>query len=176
MTVDELIKRHEALRLELYDDKTGRPVASGSVLYGKMTGGWGHNFTDDGVSHEVADALFIADRHMATAEAITVFGRGYFTANEPRQAALIDMAFNLGQPRLAGFHNMITAVLAGDWDTAAREALDSEWAHQVGVRAVEDAEILRTGNWPPALVAQLGQSGEPAAMPALPAPPVANAG
>jgi len=54
------------------------------------------------------------------------------------------MAFNLGQPRLAGFKKLRAAVLAGDWDLAAAEALDSRWASQIGRRAVEVAALLRT--------------------------------
>jgi hypothetical protein len=34
---------------------------------------------------------------------------------------IADMIFNMGYSRLAGFKNMKTAVLAGDYKTAARE-------------------------------------------------------
>jgi len=55
------------------------------------------------------------------------------------------MAFNLGQTRLAGFKRLRAAVLAGDWDWAAAEALDSRWASQTGRRAAELAALLRGG-------------------------------
>ena len=54
------------------------------------------------------------------------------------------MAFNLGQTRLAGFKRLRAAALAGDWDRAAAEALDSRWASQTGRRAAEVAALLRT--------------------------------
>ena len=41
--------------------------------------------------------------------------------------------------------NVSAAVLAGDWDRAAAEALDSRWASQTGRRAAELAALLRGG-------------------------------
>ena len=45
------------------------------------------------------------------------------------------MAFNLGQTRLAGFKRLRAAVLAGDWDWAAAEALDTPRVHCTGAAA-----------------------------------------
>jgi lysozyme len=53
------------------------------------------------------------------------------------------MAFNLGGPRLAGFTRLRAAVMRGDWDAAAGEALDSRWAVQTGRRATDIAAMLR---------------------------------
>ncbi|MGB2107678.1 MAG: hypothetical protein ACPHZ5_05850, partial [Candidatus Puniceispirillum sp.] len=58
--------------------------------------------------------------------------------------ALISMAFNLGQTRLAGFRRMRAAVNDGNWSGASAEALDSYWAIQVGRRAREIAALLRS--------------------------------
>ena len=54
---------------------------------------------------------------------------------EPAQRGLANMAFNLGVPRLRGVSRMLAALKEGDFDTAATEALDSQWADQVGERA-----------------------------------------
>ena len=58
---------------------------------------------------------------------------------------LISMAFNLGEPRLAGFRRMRAAIAAGDWHRAASEALASRWARQTGRRAIHIAELMRDG-------------------------------
>lgn len=145
--MDALIKRHEGLRAKLYDDKTGRPLKSGDKLEGKLTGGYGHNFTDNDLSPEIIDALYEADRRAAVGLASRLFSPVYTAIGEVRQAALTDMAFNLGG-KLGEFRHMIAAVIAEDWDTASTEALDSTWAQQVGLRAETDAEMLRTGRWP----------------------------
>jgi lysozyme len=55
------------------------------------------------------------------------------------------MCFNLGMPRLRQFRNMLAALEAGDFETAAREALDSRWAGQVGARAERIAAQIRDG-------------------------------
>lgn len=64
---------------------------------------------------------------------------------EPRQRALVNMAFNLGRTRLSGFRKMIAAINSDDWPEAARQCLDSKYARQVGERAVRIATALRFG-------------------------------
>ncbi|MDY0274783.1 MAG: glycoside hydrolase family protein [Desulfomicrobium sp.] len=64
---------------------------------------------------------------------------------EPRQRALVNMAFQLGETKLRGFKKMIAAINAGDWETAKKECLDSKYATQAKKRAQRVAEVLRTG-------------------------------
>jgi lysozyme len=65
----------------------------------------------------------------------------------PRQAVLIDMAYNIGVPRLMGFKKTLAALNRGDYPEAARQMLNSKWAKQVKTRAVHNAEIIRTGRF-----------------------------
>lgn len=58
-------------------------------------------------------------------------------------AALINMAYNLGVPKLLGFRKMWKAIDERDWSRAADEALDSKWARQVPERARRIAADLR---------------------------------
>ena len=60
------------------------------------------------------------------------------------QNGLADMAYNLGLPRLLKFVKMWAALEAGDFATAADEALDSKWARQVGNRADHIADEIRS--------------------------------
>jgi lysozyme len=142
VNVADLIKRHEGYRDRAYLDTLG--VA---------TIGWGHTAPDvcEGMTctGEQAEAWLRRDIQNAVVDAAVALGSQYFYGlDEVRRAALTDAAFNLGRARLAGFTHMLEAIRRGDFDRAAREALASRWAAQVGVRAQEVAGMLRDGRWP----------------------------
>ena len=65
-----------------------------------------------------------------------------------RQAALIDMTFNLGVAGLAQFEKMRSCVDIRDWPGAAKEAKDSDWYKQVGSRGRRIVYILQYGKMP----------------------------
>ncbi|KZN30044.1 hypothetical protein N480_03610 [Pseudoalteromonas luteoviolacea S2607] len=67
--------------------------------------------------------------------------------NPARKAVLINMAFNLGIHGLLAFKKTIAAVERGNWDKAAIEMFDSRWAVQVGERANQLTEQMKTGEW-----------------------------
>lgn len=48
-------------------------------------------------------------------------------------------------PRLRQFRNMLACLQVEDYEGAAREALDSRWANQVGDRARRIAAMIREG-------------------------------
>jgi len=60
---------------------------------------------------------------------------------------MIDISFNLGQTRLRKFQKALTAMAQSNWNTAADEFMDSKWSKQVGNRAKELTEIIRTGKY-----------------------------
>ena len=62
-----------------------------------------------------------------------------------RQLVLIDMAFNMGVPRLCKFKRMWAAVHNNDFQTAAKEMLDSKWAVQVKSRSHKLANMMHHG-------------------------------
>jgi lysozyme len=68
---------------------------------------------------------------------------GYRPYNQVRSRALVNMAFNLGN-RLAGFKKFLAAVNSNDWATAGVEMMDSQWAKQVGARAVRLRKMIET--------------------------------
>ena len=67
--------------------------------------------------------------------------------NPARQAVVIDMLYNIGPARFAGFKKMRAAIERGDFETATKEMLDSKYAKQVVKRAAENARMLKTGEW-----------------------------
>jgi lysozyme len=68
-----------------------------------------------------------------------------YAHGEVRARVLINMAFNMGIYGLMGFRRMLSAFYDGEFEKASREMIDSAWARQVGKRAIELAEMMRTG-------------------------------
>lgn len=67
--------------------------------------------------------------------------------DEIRQRVIIDMAFNMGVPRLNKFVKMWKAIDEQDFAEAKVQMLDSRWANQVGNRAVRLSNAMDTGEW-----------------------------
>ena len=65
-----------------------------------------------------------------------------------RQDALCNLCFNLGLPRLMKFKLALGHLQNGNFEESADEFLDSLWAKQVGQRAFEVADMIRTGDYP----------------------------
>ena len=65
--------------------------------------------------------------------------------DQVRQEAMINLSFNLGATRLRGFRNALAAMAEEDYETAANEFMDSKWSSQVGRRAYEVTQMIRTG-------------------------------
>ena len=129
----ELITEHEGIRSKPY-----------LCPAGKITIGIGRNLEDVGLSKDEINYLFANDLKSARMTCRMLF-RDFSSIPETRQAALLDMALNLGQPRLSKFRNMREAVDLRDWRTAAAEAKDSAWYRQVGRRGEKIVSILETG-------------------------------
>ncbi len=135
MTAVQLIQKHEGLRLTPYRDSRG-----------KLTIGYGRNLEDRGITAMEALMLLQADFTEVYNHAL---GWSWFRLlNLPRQAVILDMAFNLGVGGFLKFERLIDALQRGDYAAAAAEMLNSAWAHEVGDRALEDAQIMDTGAWP----------------------------
>ena len=134
MNLVEQLIRDEGLRLKPYRDTAG-----------KLTIGIGRNLDDVGISHDEALTLLQADIERASrwlrANLPWVSG-----LDEVRQAAMINMAFNLGS-RVYEFAQFLRKLQSGDYESAASEMLDSLWASQVGPRADRLAQQIRTGQW-----------------------------
>lgn len=62
-----------------------------------------------------------------------------------RAAVLVNMAYELGVHGLLGFHQMLTAVQAGNWALAASDMDFSKWEKQVPNREGRLAAQMRTG-------------------------------
>ncbi len=132
MELKQWIKNNEGLKLKLYKDTVN-----------KWTVGYGRNIEDNGISKDEADYLF--DNDFARCQRELAPYPWYVNQPQNVQYALMNMCFNLGIGRLLGFRKMIMALTAKDYTNAAREALDSKWATQVGDRAKQVALMIREG-------------------------------
>lgn len=62
-----------------------------------------------------------------------------------RQAVILSMCYQLGMGSLLGFHDMWKALFLGDFNEAAKEALDSKAAREdTPERWARNAEMIRT--------------------------------
>jgi lysozyme len=114
---------------------------------GKWTIGVGRNLNDRGLSDIEIEMLLNHDVDIAVDDAESIFGLQFKTWAPARQAAILDMLFNLGKTRFEDFGNMISAIRRLNWNDAARHAKSSLWYTQVKGRAIEVVKMLETGEW-----------------------------
>jgi lysozyme len=153
--VNKLIT-HEGLRLQVYKDTLGIDTI-----------GIGRNLKDRGITDEElewmdipsidtvyehgiteADAMYLAQNDVQIVEEELV--RAHPCVEEldaVRQLILIDMAFNMGVPRLSKFKKMWAAIDENKFDVAAKEMLDSRWATQVKSRSTKLAHAMHHGEF-----------------------------
>ena len=86
------------------------------------------------ITQEQADYLLDYYVGIAEGDCITIFGDQWCQLSDLRQEVLINLAFNLGLPRLKAFRKMIVAIREEDWTEAAAQMLDSKAARQTGKR------------------------------------------
>ena len=149
----ELVK-HEGLRLQVYQDTLGIDTI-----------GIGRNLKDRGISKEELDELDIptidhvyeygiteADAMLLAENDVQIVEEELLRAHPcvedldaVRQLVLVDMAFNMGVPRLCKFVKMWNAIHEKKFDVASKEMLDSRWANQVKSRSVKLANAMHNG-------------------------------
>ena len=134
MTLKDMLIKHEGLRLSPYRDSVG-----------KLTLGVGHNLSDKPISHNTAMTMLDDDIADAMRDCQTF---SWYAGLDPvRKDVIVDMVFNMGLERYKGFRMMQLALMKADYANAADEMLNSLWAKQVGLRATELSQMMRTGNY-----------------------------
>ena len=133
----KMLKRHEGVKTHCYKDHlgletigVGRCVAEGSL-----------GLSDDEVEYLLANDI------ARCREELTDSYFWFPALNDERQAACINLIFNLGATRLRGFVKSLDAMANEKFDLAADEFMNSKWANQVGNRAIEVTDMIRTGQW-----------------------------
>ena len=131
----EQLKIHEGMKLKPY-----------KCTAGKLTIGIGRNLEDVGISMEEANMLLRHDIQEATRQLLHAFP-WMDDFNDARISAMINFTFNVGIGTVKKFENTLSYMQSGEWNKAADEMMDSRWARQVGNRAIEVTEQIRTGKW-----------------------------
>ena len=134
----EMLKRHEGVESHAY-----------KCSENKVTIGVGRNVDKSGglgLSDDEVDYLLQNDIDRVSSELDSEY-EWFAGLDDVRQDAMIDISFNLGQTRLRAFKNALAAMAKGDWRAAADEFMDSRWSGQVGNRAKELTEMIRTGQY-----------------------------
>lgn len=140
-TLEQLIERHEGRRSTVYDDATGMGVRPGYHILGNLTIGVGHNLSKP-LSANVINLILAEDLDEAKTDCLHAFP-WFADLTEPRQWVLISLCFNMGLGRLLRFQQFLQAMSLGDYETAARELLDSKAARQLTARYTELANLIR---------------------------------
>lgn len=139
MTSEELIIRHEGTKKH-----EGRHIPYKCSM-GVLTIGIGRNL-EKGISDAAAHFLFAEDMEEIRAQCRTL--PYYSRMDNVRRAVIENMVFNLGFKTFKTFVRTGKAFEDGKWDDAAKYMLESLWAKQVGKRATELAQMIKTGEWP----------------------------
>ena len=131
---EQLIKRHEGLRLEPYRDSLGI-----------LTIGYGRNLERGGGGLSEDEALHLLHNDLqATIDDLSKFP-WFRRQTDARQAALCNLRYQLGPSTFRQFKRFIAALAADDYLTARLELLDSRYAAQVPGRANEIANMIEAG-------------------------------
>lgn len=131
----EQLKRHEGIELKPYQDTVG-----------KWTIGVGRNLDDIGISEQEAEMLLMNDIKEAERQLVALMPWTK-ELDEVRFSALLNFVFNVGIGTALKFVNAMGQLKLGNYDMAANEMLKSKWAIQVGQRAIDVSEQIRTGEW-----------------------------
>ena len=139
MNLREQLQEFEGLRLKAYYDTLG-----------VLTIGYGHvdsSLTEQTVwTKEQAENQLDRDIEEKTQQVrkhIPWFDR----LNEPRQAVLVGMAFQLGINGLLGFNKTLGAIRDERWNDAAGGMRASKWFTQTPKRVNRMARQIETGEW-----------------------------
>jgi len=148
----EATKQFEGFKPKIYKDSKG-----------KNTIGYGFNIDDstvrefipedvlDGkrsITRKESDFIFKELYSVAQQDAIKFVGEAsYANLNDARRGVLVDMAYNMGSPKLNQFIKLKQAVVHGNWRKAAHEMRNSKWFKQVNRRARILVEQMRTGKY-----------------------------
>lgn len=155
-TSSNFTQQQEGLRLSAYMDTTGNPtIGYGNNLNSPVTkqawktAGIQTPFSDAAkgtaaITPEEAANLHMASQQIAFNDAADLFPT-LAKMPEGRQAALIDLSYQLGKPRLAKFGGMISAINKGDYVSAVKHLKNSDLWKQTPERAKRVARMILTG-------------------------------
>lgn len=132
------LKVDEGFKLCVYEDSLGYAT----IGYGRMVD------SRKGGGITLGEAQYLLDNDVyKVCQQLSPFA--WFQAQDSvRQAALANMAFNLGIDGLLHFPHFLGFMLTKDYPNAAANLVNTRWHTQVGVRADRIIQLIETGAWP----------------------------
>lgn len=110
---------------------------------GYLTIGYGINLEATPIPEHIAE-LWLA-HELNRVESHLMCLDWFIVLDENRRHAIIDMAYNMGVAGVCKFKSMISALRKKDYETAAKELVDSKYFRDVPNRARRNRDILLTG-------------------------------
>jgi lysozyme len=145
----ELLRQEEGVRYSPYLDSLGYPTIGVGFKLGPQGASLrDYTFTlSNNTINTWLDELVTAvyARMMQNSEINFALGH----CNSARQDILISMAYQMGVAGLGGFHQMLSAIIAEEWETAASQMMSSCWAKQTPSRAQRHRDVMLSGQWRP---------------------------
>ena len=140
--IEAMLVRHEGRRNRWYKDTKGlwtNGIGHLATEHDDVSRDWSDEEVDQNFNTDLADKVRLLDAQCP----------GFKTLDSCRQDALTDMCFNMGWHRLSKFEHMLQALVDGDFELAASEALNSKWAMEdvSYERSHEISEMIRTGEY-----------------------------
>lgn len=126
----------EGLQLKAYKDHLGYLTIGVGRLIDSRRGG--------GLTEE--EAMYLLNNDIAKCERFLSDNLPWFNfASEPRQRALVNMAFQLGFKGILGFKNSLNLMSEGKWVEAGDELRKSLWYKQTPKRAERVIALIVKG-------------------------------
>jgi lysozyme len=136
------LKRHEGVKTHAYRDSLGvLTIGCGRNISGKKP--------NKGIGLTIDEIEYMLQNDVE--RTIKELSLEYVWFNDMEEGArrdgIINMHFNLGRFRFAGFKKAIGHMENGSYDAAATEFLDSRWAKQVKGRSLEVTDMIKTNTY-----------------------------
>lgn len=138
----EMIKEHENIRLDVYEDSLGnKTVGYGHLIDADSPKDIRNLKLGEKISEKRAEEIFEEDYtyHLRAAKKIP----GFSKASKSQKEALVDLTFNMGPSWYKNFPDFAEAFEDGNYAKAAEELVDSDWYSQVGRRAPIIVEMVK---------------------------------
>lgn len=132
------LRRDEGEVLHAYEDHLGYLTIGVGRLIDKRKGG--------GITAE--EAAYLLNNDIQKVDQALRAALPWFSAlDEARQAALVNMGFQLGIAGLLEFKRTLACIRDGRYHEAETHAAQSKWAQQTPERARRVARQIATGEW-----------------------------
>lgn len=139
-----LLIADEGLRLDLYDDATGKTLKKGDRIEGHPTIAVGRALDVYPLTRE--EAIYLSQGPLNHAEAaLDRYLPGWRSLSEVRQRVLVSMVYQMGWGGVSKFPKFLAALKRGDFQDAAAEMLASAWHEQTPARCDRLAKMMADG-------------------------------